>query len=70
MNGVNRLVINKVDVLREVDSWGTTDRKIHGERFFREHIDRELHNGLGIDKIYFSDNPASIWEENPLTAPR
>jgi adenylosuccinate synthase len=70
MNGVNRLVVNKMDVLREVNSWGTTDRKIHSERFFREHLDQELHRGLGIDKIYFSDNPTSIWEEKPLTAPR
>ena len=62
MNGVNRLVVNKMDVLREVNSWGTTDRKIHSERFFREHLDQELHRGLGIDKIYFSDNPENIYE--------
>ena len=66
MNGVNRLVVNKMDVLREVDCWGTTDRRIHSERFFRQHLDRELHNGLGIDKIYFSDNPENIFEETPL----
>lgn len=62
MNGVNRLVVNKMDVLREVGSWGTTERKIHSERFFREHLNRELHNGLGVDKIYFSDNPENIYE--------
>ena len=65
MNGGNRLVVNKLDVLREVNSWGTTERKIHSERVFREHLYQELHRGLGIDKIYFSDNPENIYESRP-----
>jgi adenylosuccinate synthase len=68
MNGVNRLVINKMDVLREIDTWGTTDRRIHGESHFRAFLQEELGPLTGIDKIYFSDNPRTINEENPLTA--
>jgi len=68
MNGVNRLVVNKMDVLREVGIWGTTDRRIHGERHFRNFLQEEFGPREGVDKIYFSDNPASISEENPLTA--
>jgi adenylosuccinate synthase len=68
MNGVNRLVVNKMDVLREIDTWGTTERRLHGERHFRKHIADEFSRRLGIEKIYFSDNPRSIHEENPLTA--
>ena len=67
LNGVNRLVINKMDVLREVGAWGTTERRIHGERHFRSHMQDEFSRRLGIEKIYFSDNPENINEENPLT---
>jgi adenylosuccinate synthase len=68
MNGVNRLVVNKMDVLREIDTWGTTERRLHGERHFRKHLTDEFSRRLGIEKIYFSDNPHTIHEENPLTA--
>ena len=68
MNGVNRLVVNKMDVLREIDTWGTTERRLHGERHFRKHLSDEFSRRLGIEKIYFSDNPHTIHEENPLTA--
>jgi len=68
MNGVNRLVVNKMDVLREVDTWGTTDRRIHGESQFRAFLQGEFSPLIGVDKIYFSDNPRTINEENPLTA--
>ena len=67
MNGVNRLVVNKVDVLRKIDTWGTTERRIHGERHFRKHLTDEFGPHIGIDKIYFSDNPYTIHEENRLT---
>ena len=68
MNGVNRLVVNKMDVLREIDAWGTTDRRIHGERQFRTFLQEQFGPLEGVDKVYFSDNPATINEENPLTA--
>jgi adenylosuccinate synthase len=68
MNGVNRLVVNKMDVLREVGIWGTTDRRLHGEHHFRNFLQEEFGRREGIDKIYFSDNPTTINEENPLTA--
>ena len=60
MNGVNRLVVNKMDVLREVGVWGTTDRRIHGEKHFREFLNEEFSPRIGIDKIYFSNNPRDI----------
>ena len=68
MNGVNRLVVNKMDVLRKIDTWGTTDRRIHGESQFRMFLQEEFSPQIGVDKIYFSDNPRTINEENPLTA--
>jgi adenylosuccinate synthase len=67
MNGVNRLVVNKMDVLRELDAWGTTEGRIHGEEHFRRHIEDQFSPRLGIEKIYFSDNPRTIGEENRLT---
>jgi hypothetical protein len=51
----------------EVGAWGTTERRIHGERHFRSHMQDEFSRRLGIEKIYFSDNPENINEENPLT---
>ena len=68
MNGVNRLVVNKMDVLQKVGSWGTTNRAIENESQFRELLEQEFSAREGIDKIYFSDNPRSIHEENRLTA--
>ena len=67
MNGVNRLVVNKMDVLREVGLWGTTKGRIHGERHFRNHLNAEFGPLTGIDKVYFSDNPENIYEQNHLT---
>ena len=68
MNGVNRLVVNKMDVLRDIGTWGTTKGRIHGERHFRDHLNTEFGPLHGVDKVYFSDNAANIYEENPLTA--
>jgi hypothetical protein len=68
MNGVNRLVVNKMDVLRKVGAWGTTEGPFYGERHFRIFLQEEFGPLAGVDKIYFSDNPATIYEENPLTA--
>ena len=67
MNGVNRLVVNKMDVLREVGIWGTTNGRIHGERHFRNHLNEEFGPLAGVDKVYFSDNPENIYEQNHLT---
>jgi hypothetical protein len=57
-----------MDVLREIGIWGTTDRRIHGERHFRTYLEQEFGPSQGVDKIYFSDNPRTINEESPLTA--
>jgi adenylosuccinate synthase len=67
LNGVNRLVVNKMDVLREVGVWGTINRRIHGETHFRKFLNEEFSRRLGIEKIYFSDNPHHIGEEKALT---
>ena len=69
MNGVNRLVVNKIDVLREVGDWATTSRHFSKELLFREHLSKKLHRGLGIEKIYFSDNPVNMWEDSPCAQP-
>lgn len=68
MNGVNNLVVNKLDVLREVEAWKTTDNHFQDEVGFRAYLQNELGNSMGIQKIYFSDNPYNFDEENPLTA--
>ena len=67
MNGVNRLIINKMDVLREVGVWGTTELQIGGEQEFRDYLNDVFDSRAGIDKIFFSDNPRNINEENVLT---
>ena len=64
LNGVNRLIVNKMDVLREVGTWGTTTRRVHGERHFRSLIAEEFGPAIGVDKVYFSDNPYTIDENN------
>jgi hypothetical protein len=56
-----------MDVLRKLDVWGTTQSRIHGEQHFREHLTQQFGPKQGIDKIYFSDNPRTIHEENDLT---
>ena len=67
MNGVNRLIVNKMDVLRKLDAWGTTEGRVHGERHFRDHLTQQFGTSTGIDKIYFSDNPRTIHDESGLT---
>lgn len=67
MNGVNRLVVNKVDILREVGSWGTTEAYVENESAFRSFLQEQFSARLGIDKIYFSDNPRTISDEKGLT---
>jgi hypothetical protein len=56
-----------MDVLRQLDAWGTTKGRIHGERHFRNHLMEHLSSEIGVDKVYFSDNPHNIYEQNLLT---
>lgn len=67
LNGANRIIVNKMDVLRQLDAWGTTKGRIHGERHFRNHLMEHLSSEIGVDKVYFSDNPHNIYEQNLLT---
>jgi len=56
INGVNRLVINKMDVLREIDAW-TLIRDGHETAFASEEdIKFWLEANLNVEEIYFSDN--------------
>jgi adenylosuccinate synthase len=56
INGVNRLVINKMDVLREIDAW-TLIRDGHETAFASEEdIKFWLETNLNVEEIYFSDN--------------
>jgi hypothetical protein len=53
MNGVTDLVINKMDVMREVmgdEEW---------ESDFRHHVS-SIAEQCGVPRVYFSDNPYSI----------
>ena len=56
INDVNKLVINKMDVLREIDVW--TLIKDGEERIFDSEKDIKLwlETNLKVDEVYFSDN--------------
>lgn len=56
INDVNKLVINKMDVLREIDAW--TLIKDGEERIFESEKDIKLwlETNLRVDEVYFSDN--------------
>jgi adenylosuccinate synthase len=56
INDVNKLVINKMDVLREIDVWALI--KDGEERVFDSEKDIKLwlETNLEVDEVYFSDN--------------
>tara|TARA_R110000824_G_scaffold92217_2_gene223847 strand:+ start:3900 stop:4886 length:987 start_codon:yes stop_codon:yes gene_type:complete len=60
MNGVNRLIFNKVDVLREIDEWGIRNPDKHFNT--EEELKSFLHQRLPdcIEEIYFSYSPEFI----------
>ena len=60
INGVNKLVFNKMDVLREVKRWGikNPDLNFGSESEMREFIERSVSND--IDQIFFSDSPEKL----------
>ncbi len=57
VNGVSRLVINKMDVLREIGSWGLikdgTKMDFDSEKEIMSYLEEEL----PVGEIHFSDNP-------------
>lgn len=60
LNDVTKLVINKMDVLRQVDTWAV----IHGGKTIEfgteAEIRKYLKNNLEVKEIYFSDNKHRI----------
>lgn len=61
MNGVNKLIFNKVDVLREVKSWGMKNPDMlfaDGEDGFVEFITDNIPEC--VDEIFFSSSPKTI----------
>lgn len=59
VNGVNNLVINKMDVLRELDKWEVRRPNVFftQENVFKSFIERSFDDSV---KIHFSDNPYTI----------
>ena len=60
INGVNKLVINKMDVLREVGEWGLRNPnvRIGGEKEMIETLDKMFENQ--VEYIFYSDSPEFI----------
>ena len=61
MNGVNKLIFNKVDVLREVKSWGMKNpdiRFVNGEEEFIRFVTKNAPEC--VDEIFFSASPKII----------
>ena len=60
VNGVNKLIFNKMDVLREVGRWSMIDPSIDfkDEEHMRTYIEENLPSG--ISQIYFSDSPEIV----------
>ncbi len=60
MNGVNKLIFNKMDILRDVKHWAITNPSLI---FYRE---EEMTNFLtenlpnSIENYYFSDSPKFV----------
>jgi adenylosuccinate synthase len=60
MNGVNKLVFNKLDVLRQVGQWGINNPTLYfaGEEEIKEFLKNNLPNT--VQEFYFSDSPEFI----------
>jgi adenylosuccinate synthase len=60
MNGVNKLIFNKMDVLREVEEWGimNPDMGFKSEKEIRDFLQENLPDN--IEEFYFSNSPEFI----------
>ena len=60
MNGVNKLIFNKMDVLRKVNQWGITTPTLYfgGEEEIKEFLKKNLPNT--VEEFYFSDSPEFV----------
>ena len=62
MNGVNKLIFNKMDILRDIKRWAIINPSLN---FLHE---EEMVNFLtenlptSIENFYFSDSPEFIWQ--------
>ena len=60
LNGVTDLVINKVDILREVGRWGLINGKrteFDNEADFKTYVERSLPSNVNV---YWSESPERI----------
>lgn len=60
LNGVTDLVINKVDILREVGEWGLINGRVtefDSEGEFKTYVEKVIPSDV---KVYWSDNPERI----------
>ena len=60
MNGVNKLVFNKMDVLREVNKWTLKNPNLNfgSEQEIRSFIETNISND--VSQIFFSDSPEKL----------
>ena len=64
INGVNKVVFNKMDILEEVDRWTVKHKKNSFEVFenrkeFEKYFKFKMKR-WGVEKVYFSDSPEKI----------
>ena len=64
INGVNKLVFNKMDILEELNRWMIKHSKDSFETFedrtkFEEYFNFKLKR-WGVEEVYFSDSPETI----------
>tara|TARA_Y100000593_G_scaffold12569_2_gene23155 strand:+ start:17785 stop:18783 length:999 start_codon:yes stop_codon:yes gene_type:complete len=65
INGITDLVINKVDVMREVNSWcfrfgDSITTRFQGENEWKNFLKSYMKKKMGNVKIYFSESPEEI----------
>ena len=64
INGINKIVFNKVDILEELNQWVIKTNKHSYETFhvgehFQQWIQRKL-DKMDIEEVYFSGSPDKI----------
>ena len=64
VNGVNKIVFNKIDILEQLNQWVIKTRPHSYETFhFRDHFQQWIEYKLkkaGVEEVYFSGNPDKI----------
>jgi len=60
LNDVNKLVINKMDVLRDLDAWTLINNNEKVSFETEQEIEKYIREALPVKEIYFSDNKYSL----------